>query len=178
MEFYGLDLDHMSLATYHKKRVFTATPEPKGTKAASRGALKFVVQKHAASHLHYDFRLEFGGTLKSWAVPKGPSMNPKQKRLAMHVEDHPLDYLTFEGTIPEGQYGAGKVVVWDIGTYHPENGKTRKEQEKYLREAYKKGSMSIILDGKKLRGAFSLVRTELAAGKKEAWLLMKKKDEP
>lgn len=183
----------MKLATYRKKRRFHATPEPKGLPVrpgaqarrrgkknagrSGRGGLKFVVQKHAASRLHYDFRLELDGVLKSWAVPKGPSVNPKDKRLAMHVEDHPLDYLTFEGTIPAGEYGAGDVIVWDIGTYKPEaDAKTRNKQEAVLRDDYEKGRLKIVLDGKKLRGSFALVRTARQQGDKEQWLLIKHAD--
>jgi DNA ligase D-like protein (predicted 3'-phosphoesterase)/DNA ligase D-like protein (predicted polymerase) len=163
----------MSLTRYKEKRSFDKTPEPTGGKPVS-GSLHFVVQKHHASHLHYDFRLEMQGVLKSWAVPKGPSMNPADKRLAMMVEDHPWDYRNFEGIIPEG-YGAGTVIVWDEGTYEPaENKKDKKLNEKFLVHNLYKGGISFILKGKKLKGEFSLVKT-IARGE-NAWLLIKKKD--
>lgn len=145
----------MSLETYKKKRKFDETPEPRAKKKSSARKLRFVVQKHDASRLHYDFRLEEDGVLKSWAVPKGPSMNPADKRLAVHVEDHPYDYRNFEGTIPEGNYGAGTVMVWDEGTYE------------------KTGPHKYRLDGQKLKGEFSLV--PLPDGKN--WLLIKRTDE-
>ena len=166
----------MGLVDYRKKRSFAKTPEPNGGSSDDSEALEFVVQKHAASHLHYDFRLEVGGVLKSWAVPKGPSMNHAVKRLAMMVEDHPYDYRTFEGVIPDGNYGAGSVIVWDKGTYRPleTQGESKKEQEKSLLKDLKKGRLSFTLDGKKLRGEFSLVHIK---GKQEnAWLLIKKED--
>lgn len=166
----------MSLAAYKKKRSFSKTPEPKGKiKEAASKQLLFVVQKHHASNLHYDFRLELRGVLKSWAVPKGPSMNPADKRLAMHVEDHPYSYKDFEGIIPEGNYGAGTVIVWDTGTYEPAaDAGTTEMKEKELMKDYHKGSMSIILKGKKLKGEFALVK---ASGRGEnSWLLIKKKD--
>ncbi|RZJ51463.1 MAG: DNA ligase D [Flavobacterium sp.] len=162
----------MSLSKYNQKRDFKQTKEPKGKIGKSANELIFVVQKHAASHLHYDFRLEVNGVLKSWAVPKGPSMNPDDKRLAMMVEDHPYSYKDFEGSIPEGNYGAGNVIVWDNGTYKPEE--ETKFAEKALLEGIKKGHLSFILKGEKLKGEFSLVQLK---GKQEnAWLLIKKKD--
>lgn len=165
----------MSLATYKKKRTFNRTPEPAGKKKASNGVLHFVVQKHDASHLHYDFRLEMEGVLKSWAIPKGPSMDPEDKRLAMMVEDHPYEYKDFEGIIPEGNYGAGTVIVWDEGTYRPaddvDNGK---DPEKNLLHQLHKGTLKIQLNGKKLKGEFALVQTK--ARGENAWLLIKKND--
>src|SRR5436190_9889155 len=142
----------MNLETYKKKRSFNKTPEPKGGKAAA-DKLIFAVQKHDASHLHYDFRLEMKGVLKSWAVPKGPSTDPAIKRLAMQVEDHPFDYRTFEGIIPGG-YGAGTVIVWDEGTYEPAGaGLTdKKAQEKQLLKDWLSGKLHLVLHGKKMKG--------------------------
>jgi bifunctional non-homologous end joining protein LigD len=165
----------MSLEKYNQKRDFSKTSEPGGKEKKSKGSLKFVVQKHAASHLHYDFRLELDGVLKSWAVPKGPSVNPKDKRLAMMVEDHPFDYKDFEGIIPKGEYGAGEVIVWDQGTYHAPGSKNRAESEKILRETLNKGDLKIVLNGTKLKGEFVLVKMK-SRGEKE-WLLIKHKDE-
>ncbi|MEO6961738.1 MAG: DNA ligase D [Puia sp.] len=168
----------MALKEYHKKRVFDKTPEPKGGKSGST-PLQFVIQKHDASRLHYDFRLEMDGVLKSWAVPKGPSLNPQDKRLAMQVEDHPFDYKDFEGIIPEGNYGAGSVIVWDQGTYEPlEKTGSKKEQEKLLLKELKSGSLKFRLYGKKLNGEFALVHIKNNQQKGDnAWLLIKHKDE-
>ncbi|MBC8984834.1 DNA ligase D [Pedobacter sp. N36a] len=165
----------MSLTEYEKKRSFADTPEPKGGKGTGK-SLRFVIQKHAASHLHYDFRLEMAGVLKSWAVPKGPSMDPDTKRLAMMVEDHPYDYRNFEGIIPKGQYGGGTVIVWDEGTYVPfePEAEDLKAQEKQLLHQLHSGKLKFILSGKKLKGAFALIK---AYGKGEnSWLLMKLED--
>jgi bifunctional non-homologous end joining protein LigD len=164
----------MSLSKYHAKRKFSETPEPEGKEQRSRGKLMFVVQKHAASHLHYDFRLELDGVLKSWAVPKGPTLDPSVKRLAIQVEDHPFDYLRFEGTIPEGNYGAGQVIVWDIGTYWKEGASEREPQEAELLRGLAAGKLVIELRGKKLQGVFDLVRMDGRDGKQ--WLLLKKQD--
>jgi bifunctional non-homologous end joining protein LigD len=166
----------MSLALYKKKRSFNETPEPEGKKKSTSRALKFVVQKHDATNLHYDFRLEMEGVLKSWAVPKGPSMNPQDKRLAMMVEDHPYDYRNFEGTIPAGNYGAGTVMVWDEGPYEAMKFENEpvKTQEKILLEELKKGDLKVVLHGEKLKGAFAIVKMK---GRGEnAWLLIKKED--
>lgn len=164
----------MSLARYKQKRSFQQTPEPKGGKATSEG-LRFVIQKHDASHLHYDFRLEMDGVLKSWAVPKGPSTDPSVKRLAMMVEDHPYDYRNFEGIIPAGNYGAGTVIVWDEGTYEPiEPTKGKAAQQRLLLKQLKSGSLKFILHGKKLKGEYALVLTR---GRGEnSWLLIKHRD--
>jgi bifunctional non-homologous end joining protein LigD len=167
----------MGLNLYKKKRSFEETPEPAGKKKSSKTGLRFVVQKHDATQLHYDFRLELEGVLKSWAVPKGPSLNPQDKRLAMMVEDHPYDYRTFEGTIPEGNYGAGTVMVWDEGTYEAlaHEDEPVKKQEKTLLEELKKGDVKIVLHGTKLKGAFALVKMK---GRGEnTWLLIKKNDD-
>ncbi len=166
----------MSLSKYREKRTFTQTQEPRGGKTGNT-ELRFVVQKHAASHLHYDFRLEMNGVLKSWAVPKGPSTDPAIKRLAMMVEDHPFDYRSFEGIIPKGQYGGGTVIVWDEGNYVPVNGDagSKASSEKDLLHQLKSGKIVFVLNGKKLKGEFALVKT---GGRGEnAWLLMKVKDQ-
>ncbi|RZL17742.1 MAG: DNA ligase, partial [Pedobacter sp.] len=166
----------MGLEKYNAKRDFNKTAEPKSGKSADKNKLLFVIQKHDASRLHYDFRLEMEGVLKSWAVPKGPSTDPKTKRLAMMVEDHPFDYRTFEGIIPKGEYGGGTVIVWDQGTYEPiEKIKGKKAQEKHLLEQLKSGSLKIKLHGEKLEGEFALVKTHGMA--ENSWLLIKHKDE-
>jgi bifunctional non-homologous end joining protein LigD len=165
----------VTLARYRRKRRFDRTPEPAGKKAGGRGSLRFVVQKHDATRLHYDFRLELHGTLKSWAVPKGPSLDPADKRLAMMVEDHPLDYRTFEGVIPDGNYGAGPVIVWDRGTYHAAGAEDRKASERLLAAGLERGRLDFVLDGEKLAGGFSLVK--LRRGEPNAWLLIKRTDE-
>lgn len=166
----------MSLEKYAEKRDFTKTAEPKAGKSKDKDKLMFVVQKHDASRLHYDFRLEMEGVLKSWAVPKGPSTDPKTKRLAMMVEDHPFDYRNFEGIIPEGEYGGGTVIVWDEGTYEPiEPIKGKKEQDKYLLKQLKSGSVKIKLHGEKLEGEFALVKTHGMGD--NAWLLIKHDDD-
>jgi bifunctional non-homologous end joining protein LigD len=166
----------MSLSLYNKKRTFTETPEPTGGKSSLKNKLVFVVQKHDASRLHYDFRLEMEGVLKSWAVPKGPSMDPEVKRLAMMVEDHPFDYRKFEGIIPEGNYGAGTVMVWDEGTYEPLDAafKDKKEAEKILLAELHKGSLKFVMHGTKLKGEFALVKTSYQG--ENSWLLIKHND--
>ena len=168
-----------SLETYREKRQFQRTPEPNGEKEVQEGRPIFVIQKHDASHLHYDFRLEWGGVLKSWAVPKGPSTTPRTMRLAMLTEDHPLDYANFEGVIPEGNYGAGTVMVWDYGPYrnlraekpdHPED----------MAQSFRDGKIEVWLDGHKLKGGFALIRTRGMGGGEDdgrKWLLVKMKDE-
>jgi bifunctional non-homologous end joining protein LigD len=159
------------LAEYERKRDFAATPEPKGKKRSASTALRFVVQKHNATRLHYDFRLEAGGVLASWAIPKGPSLDTHERRLAMHVEDHPYDYRTFEGVIPQGNYGAGQVIVWDEGTY------TLVEGDDPVAEIGK-GKIKFILDGKKLHGMFTLVKIKNKGGESgDPWLLIKDHDE-
>ena len=161
----------MSLKEYNKKRDFKKTKEPAGKAAKApqkKGELHFVIQKHAASHLHYDFRLELDGVLKSWAVPKGPSLDPTQKRLAMQVEDHPIKYASFEGTIPKGQYGGGTVMVWDRGTWTPTNGDPS--------ESLEHGGLKFSLEGEKLHGNWALFRIKKAHDGKAPWLLVKEKD--
>lgn len=158
-----------SLSRYSSKRDFSKTPEPKPARGKGRRHLAFVVQKHRASHLHYDFRLELDGVLKSWAIPKGPSLDPQQKRLAIPVEDHPWDYRSFEGTIPEGNYGAGEVIVWDRGTYRC----AEADSEDAVRRQLRKGTLKIILRGHKLRGGFALVRLDTP----RRWLLIKANDQ-
>ncbi len=163
------------LKEYNQKRDFTKTGEPKAGKSKDKDHLIFVVQKHDASHLHYDFRLEMDGVLKSWAIPKGSSLDPKVKRLAMMVEDHPFDYLNFEGIIPKGEYGGGTVIVWDEGTYEPlEEIKGKKAQEKHLLEQLAAGQLKIKLHGEKLNGEFALVKTHGMG--ENAWLLLKHND--
>ena len=164
----------MKLQEYNRKRDFRKTKEPKGKVKKSAKELHFVVQKHAASHLHFDFRLEIDGVLVSWAVPKGPSADNTVKRLAMNVEDHPMDYIDFEGTIPKGQYGGGTVMVWDTGTYTAEGSESYADSVKQLRKMYKDGNIKITLNGEKLKGSYHLVHM---SGKDKEWLLMKGKDE-
>ena len=165
----------MGLQQYKEKRDFTKTAEPKAGKSKDN-KLQFVIQKHDASHLHYDFRLEMDGVLKSWAVPKGPSTDPKNKRLAMMVEDHPFDYKSFEGIIPKGEYGGGTVIVWDEGSYEPiEKIKGKKAQEKHLLQQLHSGSLKIVLHGQKVKGEYALVKTHGMG--ENGWLLIKHKDD-
>ncbi|MEO7991831.1 MAG: DNA ligase D [Chryseolinea sp.] len=164
----------MILTDYKKKRDFKNTPEPSDKSTLTKGELQFVVQRHDASHLHYDFRLELDGVLKSWAIPKGPSLNPKDKRLAVMVEDHPLSYGKFQGTIPKGNYGAGTVEIWDSGTYAPEKSNSKNPAAE-IRKGLRSGSLKFIIKGKKLKGSFALVR--LNDGKEKNWLLIKHRDE-
>jgi|SRR5690348_7563990 len=170
------------LTEYRRKRDFSKTPEPAGKGAAARkksGAvskkrapkLQFVVQKHEASHLHFDFRLELDGVMKSWAIPKGPSYDPKVRRLAMEVEDHPIEYNTFEGTIPQGEYGGGTVMLWDRGAYEAEDGGGVES----LREGYVRGDLKFILHGTRLHGAWVLVKMHRPG--RPQWLLIKHRDE-
>ncbi|MHB8907633.1 MAG: non-homologous end-joining DNA ligase [Syntrophales bacterium] len=165
----------MGLKDYESKREFEKTPEPKPAprRRGTGRKLVFVVQKHAARALHYDLRLELGGVLKSWAVPRGPSLNPSVKRLAVMVEDHPLDYREFEGVIPEGSYGAGSVIIWDRGFYRHPSDQGGEESERLLREGLKKGELKFVLEGEKLRGEFALVKTRKD---EKSWLMLKKKD--
>jgi len=160
------------LAEYNRKRDFTRTAEPAGKVPKRVGrALHFVIQKHAASHLHYDFRLELDGVMKSWAVPKGPSLDPSVRRLAMEVEDHPISYNTFEGTIPAGEYGGGTVMLWDRGTYEAEDG----GGVEALRRGYEKGDLKFVLHGERLRGSWVLVRMQRPG--RPQWLLIKHRDD-
>jgi bifunctional non-homologous end joining protein LigD len=160
------------LSEYNAKRDFTRTREPAGEVPKAKGkVLHFVIQKHAASHLHYDFRLELDGVMKSWAVPKGPSLDPSVKRLAMEVEDHPISYNTFEGTIPQGEYGGGTVMLWDRGTYEAEDGGGVES----LREGYRRGDLKFVLHGKRLCGSWALIRMKRPG--RPQWLLIKHDDE-
>jgi len=174
MEMAGTTMTK-SLKEYKNKRNFEVTSEPSGSASkagpAPKSGLLYVIQKHAASHLHYDFRLEWRGVLLSWAVPKGPSLDPSMKRLATQVEDHPVDYGGFEGTIPEGQYGGGTVMLWDQGAWTPEV----PDVDGALRD----GNLKFTLHGKKLRGSWVLVRTKSGFGgsKRPGWLLIKHRDE-
>ena len=165
------------LTEYRKKRDFKKTTEPEGGVDRDKDStrLAFVIQKHAASHLHFDLRLELDGVMKSWAVPKGPAPDPKLKRLAMQVEDHPMEYNTFEGTIPEGEYGGGTVMLWDTGWYEPEKG----GGEDGVRDGIRKGDLKIIFHGKRIKGSYVLVRTRGfgSSASKPSWLLIKHKDE-
>ena len=169
------------LAEYRRKRDFSRTREPRGDQRGGKaeddgeGRLRFVVQKHAASHLHFDLRLELDGVMKSWAVPKGPSTDPSVKRLAMQVEDHPIEYNEFEGTIPKGDYGGGTVMLWDVGTYSVEGADG--DDERVMRERYQKGDVKIVFHGKRLRGSYALVRIRpREPTAKPTWLLIKHRD--
>jgi DNA ligase D-like protein (predicted 3'-phosphoesterase) len=163
-----------SLKTYRARRRFARTPEPVGDRKAVGPKPIFVIQKHDATSLHYDFRLQIGDVLKSWAVPKGPSTDPSVKRLAMPTEDHPLEYADFEGVIPEGEYGGGTVIVWDKGTFR--NLKEDGGRPVPLDKAFEQGHLIVWLEGKKLRGGYALIRTGGFGRSRQAWLLIKKRD--
>src|ERR1700724_3145401 len=174
----------MPLNEYRKKRDFKVSPEPSGEKAAPKApksSLIYVIQKHRASHLHYDFRLEYNGTLLSWAIPKGPSLDPSVKRLAMQVEDHPIDYNTFEGTIPKGEYGGGTVMLWDRGTYTADAATTPGEEEDAIRQGLARGDLKITFHGARLHGSFALIRMKFSrdgsSPSTPQWLLIKHRDE-
>src|SRR2546423_9578009 len=171
------------LAEYRKKRDFKRTREPSGEKSvapARAGRLRFVIQKHAASHLYFDLRLELDGVMKSWAVPKGPSLDPSVKRLAMQVEDHPIDYNSFEGTIPKGEYGGGTVMLWDRGTYSSDTAASAREEEDAIREGLRRGDLKITFHGERLHGSFALIRMKFSrdssSSAKPQWLLIKHRD--
>jgi bifunctional non-homologous end joining protein LigD len=161
-----------TLDVYNAKRDFTKTDEPAGRAKKTGKDLQFVIQKHAASHLHFDFRLELDGVMKSWAVPKGPSYDPTIKRLAMQVEDHPIEYNDFEGTIPKGQYGGGTVMIWDRGTYEAESG----DGIDAVRDGYKRGDLKITMHGERMQGNWVLVRTRRDPKGRAQWLLIKHRD--
>lgn len=161
------------LEDYRKKRDFQRTPEPSGKEDRKDERPIFVIQKHDSRRLHYDFRIEVGGVLKSWAVPKGPSTNPRDKRLAVLTEDHPMEYTDFEGVIPEGEYGAGTVMVWDIGTYR--NLREKDGKDLPMEKCVDDGHIAIWLEGRKLQGGYALVRT--GKGAKARWLLIKMADD-
>jgi bifunctional non-homologous end joining protein LigD len=165
------------LEEYRRKRDFSRTHEPPGGKRTSAPRLAYVIQKHAASRLHYDLRLELDGVMKSWAVPKGPSLDPAVKRLAIHVEDHPIEYNRFEGTIPAGEYGGGTVMIWDQGTYTAVG--REEDPEAALRAGYRKGELKFVLRGKRLKGSWVLVRTRGRGDRSRQgqWLLIKHRDE-
>jgi DNA ligase D-like protein (predicted 3'-phosphoesterase) len=164
-----------TLLIYKSKRNFTISPEPQGNVMPTKSSKHpiFVIQKHNASHLHYDFRLEIDGVLKSWAIPKGPSTDPHDKRLAMETEDHPMSYANFEGIIPEGEYGAGSVIVWDKGTF--DNIKEKDGKTIPLNQCYKNGQIEVNLHGKKLQGGYALIRT--ASDDMKKWLCIKMRDD-
>ncbi len=161
-----------SLKEYRKKRDIEKTPEPFTSEKISPDKPRFVIQKHDARNLHYDFRLEVNGVLKSWAIPKGPSTDPDQRRLAVPTEDHPIDYIDFEGVIPKGNYGAGTVIVWDTGSYRNLNKKNG--QDVSMEESVDNGHVNIWLEGHKLKGGYALIRT--GRGNRKFWLFLKKKD--
>lgn len=165
----------MALEEYNKKRDFKTTKEPEGKPTKTSDELIFVIQRHSATRLHYDFRLEMDGVLKSWAVPKGPSLNPGDKRLAMMTEDHPYSYKDFEGNIPEGEYGGGEVEIWDSGTYEPLFNDKGKSPNTKMLEELEDGSLKFILHGNKLKGEFALVKIKNNEDG-NAWLLIKHKD--
>jgi bifunctional non-homologous end joining protein LigD len=163
------------LAEYRRKRDFTRTAEPRGGGKKKQKKLVFVIQKHAARALHFDLRLELDGVMKSWAVPKGPSLDPSVKRLAMQVEDHPIEYNTFEGTIPKGEYGGGSVMLWDRGTYRYAGDDD--DPLEGLRRGHAKGDFKFVLEGKRLQGSWVLVRTRRGDARRPQWLLIKHRDE-
>jgi bifunctional non-homologous end joining protein LigD len=174
----GSSGEQSGLQEYRRKRDFERTAEPAGGRthatAPPADGLRFVIQKHAASHLHYDLRLELDGVMKSWAVPKGPSLDPADRRLAMQVEDHPVEYNSFEGTIPQGQYGGGTVMLWDRGTYVPDDAHDGADPQDVARRGLRRGKLAFTLRGERLAGSFALVRTD--RGPKPKWLLIKHRD--